>query len=131
MRNEKHALKGELEGMKRHNYQLEKKNEKLSKQVSPITRSPLLVKKEDTRLTHSTTSLILVSILVLIIGIVLGTGVNVWYSHHCVQVSWMLAFKKVPIINYGELAILRFLHIIGIILSKQLFNLNLIIVGYW
>ena len=117
--------------MKGQNYQLEKRNEELSKQVSPNTISPLLLQKEDTRLTHSTTSLIIVSFLLLIIGIVLGTGVNVWYSHHCVQVSWMLAFKKVQIINYGELAILRFLHIIGIILSKQLFYLNLIIGGYW
>jgi hypothetical protein len=56
-----------------------------------------------------------VAFLLLIIGIVLGTGVNVWYSHHNVQVSWMLAFTKVPIKKCGKLATLRFLHIIDIV----------------
>eukprot|EP00092_Neocalanus_flemingeri_P001711 GFUD01001826.1.p1 GENE.GFUD01001826.1~~GFUD01001826.1.p1 ORF type:complete len:413 (-),score=166.86 GFUD01001826.1:124-1362(-) len=87
MEKERNSLMKTLEIMRQQNYLLQRNNQNLSKQAKSSTMSPLLAKEEQTKLSHSTTSLIIVSTLLMIIGLVLGGGANVWYSQHCVKVT--------------------------------------------
>ena len=74
-----------LEMMRHTNYLLESSNQNLSMQATS-TMSPLLARKEQSKVSYSTTSLIIVSMFLLVTGLVLGVGANSWYNHQCVEV---------------------------------------------
>lgn len=79
---EKQSLLMTLEMMRHKNYLLEKNNQNLSIQAMS-TMSPLMETQGQTRLTHSTNSLVIVSFILLILGLVMGGGASSWYSRHC------------------------------------------------
>ena len=60
--------------------------EKLQQMEGKKSSTSLMVKKDLPELTHSTTFLIIVSLIILFIGLVLGGGLNVWYTHNCIMV---------------------------------------------
>ena len=83
---EKNNLMTSLEMMRHTNYLLESSYQNLSMQaMSTIT--PFLARNEQSRVSYSTTSLIMVSLFLLVTGLVLGVGTNSWYNHQCVEVG--------------------------------------------
>ena len=50
------------------------------------TMSPLQ-DRQNRGSTHSTTSLVILSLIVLVLGLVTGVGVTSWYNHACSEVS--------------------------------------------
>ena len=83
---EKDSLMMALEMLKQKNYLLERNNQNLSMQAMS-TMSPLLSKQEEIRFTHSSTSLIIVSCILLLLGLVLGVGATSWYNQQCIEVG--------------------------------------------
>merc|ERR1711868_329818 len=70
MEQEKQNLMMALEMMKHKNFLLEKSNENLSL-AAMSTMSPLQ-DRQDSRMTHSTTSLVIVCLIILVLGLVTG-----------------------------------------------------------
>ena len=86
MEQEKQNLMMALEMMKHKNFLLEKSNENLSL-AAMSTMSPLQDRQDGGRMTHSTTSLIIVCLIILVLGLVTGVGLTTWYNHACNEVS--------------------------------------------
>ena len=59
--------------------------------------------QEAGRMSHSTTSLVIVCLIILVLGLVTGVGLTTWYNHACNEVSrymcgqmtWTLAQQEV------------------------------------
>jgi hypothetical protein len=83
---EKNNLMTALEMMRHTNYLLESSNKNLNMHAMS-TMSPLLASNEQSKVSYSTTSLIIVSMLLLVTGLVLGVGANSWYKHQCDEVG--------------------------------------------
>ena len=64
------------------NFLLERSNENLSMS----TMSPLQ-DRQNRAASHSTTSLVILSLIVLLLGLVTGVGVTSWYNHACSEVG--------------------------------------------
>ena len=84
MEQEKQNLMMALEMMKHKNFLLEKSNEDL---MTMSTMSPLQGQQPASRLSHSTTSLVIVCLIILVLGLVTGVGLTTWYNHACSEVS--------------------------------------------
>merc|ERR1719471_2250011 len=83
MEQEKQNLVMALEMLKQKNFLLERNNENLS---MASTMSPLQDRQKRIS-THSTTSLVILSLIVLVLGLVTGVGVTSWYNHACSEVD--------------------------------------------
>ena len=83
MEQEKQNLMMALEMMKHKNFLLEKSNEDLA---AMSTMSPLQDRHDTGRMTHSTTSLVIVCLIILVLGLVTGVGLTTWYNHACNEV---------------------------------------------
>ena len=92
MEQEKQNLMMALEMMKHKNFLLEKSNENLSL-AAMSTMSPLQDRQDGGRMTHSTTSLIIVCLIILVLGLVTGVGLTTWYNHACNEVSSLYSKK--------------------------------------
>lgn len=86
METEKLSLMRMLDVMKQRNFMLERSNEDLSS-AALSTMSPLLDRQEAGRMSHSTTSLVIVCLIILVLGLVTGVGLTTWYNHACNEVS--------------------------------------------
>jgi len=86
MEQEKQNLMMTLEMMKHRNFLLEKSNEDLSL-AAMSTMSPLQDKHDSGRMSHSTSSLVIVSLIILVLGLVTGVGLTTWYNHACNEVD--------------------------------------------
>ena len=82
---QKNSLMMALELMRHKNYLLESSNQNLTLQ-SLSTTSSLMAGKEHTSFFHSTTSLFMISMFILVTGLVLGVGVSHWYQHTFLEV---------------------------------------------
>ena len=102
MTEEKESLMLALEMMKHKNFLREKSNEDLSL-AAMSTMSPLQ-DRQDSRMTHSTTSLVIVCLIILVLGLVTGVGLTTWYNHACNEVSATLSVackvKQLPVKSF-------------------------------
>jgi hypothetical protein len=96
---EKNNLMMALEMMRHKNYLLESSNKNLSLQAMS-TMSPMMARKEYSMLSHSTTSMAIVSFFLLITGLVLGVCSSSWYNHQCVQVGRTGFIHRTSLIYY-------------------------------
>ena len=101
MEQEKQNLMMTLEMMKHRNFLLEKSNEDLSL-AAMSTMSPLQDKHDSGRMSHSTSSLVIVSLIILVLGLVTGVGLTTWYNHACNEV--MLHQSIVCCLKYSYLS---------------------------
>ena len=105
---QKQSLMMTLEMMRHKNYLLERNNQNLSMQVMS-TMSPLQDKKENT---HSTTSFIMISFILIIFGIILGGGASSWYNHRSVEVMELChVFSSSTLLRSVELQYFHHLYI--------------------
>ena len=103
MEQEKQNLMMALEMMKHKNFLLEKSNEDL---MTMSTMSPLQGQQPASRLSHSTTSLVIVCLIILVLGLVTGVGLTTWYNHACSEVNiyhiTLLSFYMILLVIFSS-----------------------------
>ena len=83
---QKNSLMMALELMRHKNYLLESSNQNLTLQALSTTSS-LMAGRDYTMFPHSTTSLLMVSLFILLTGLAIGVGVSHWYQNTFLEVN--------------------------------------------